>query len=201
MPAGSSAALICDTGALIDTRRERARPQAVSQRDLLGADPLRPGCARQVDYFLRDERQAMQVFMKDFSRGAFTYAPPTTSQLACAMEVDRQFEDLRLGLVDGSVVAGRVLGHPSAVRRETCVTLPPSDYVTAAPSSWWFVQRVPTTPDLQARSPAWDSGQAAQSALHGQAQARATELSIPAVGCSLEKNGSPAASILGVRAA
>jgi hypothetical protein len=47
----------------------------------------------------------MQVFMQDLARGAFTYPPPTVGQLSRAMEVDRRFADLRLGLVDGSVVA------------------------------------------------------------------------------------------------
>jgi len=68
----------------------------------------------EVDYFFRDERQAMQVFMQDLSRGAFTYAPPTIGQLARATEVDRQFADLRLGLVDGSVVA---LAESLGIRR------------------------------------------------------------------------------------
>ena len=31
---------------------------------------------------------------------SFTYAPPTVGQLSPAMEVDRRFEDLALGLVD-----------------------------------------------------------------------------------------------------
>ena len=34
----------------------------------------------EVDYFLRDERQGMQLFMQDLARGAFTYAPPTLGQ-------------------------------------------------------------------------------------------------------------------------
>jgi predicted nucleic acid-binding protein len=59
----------------------------------------------EVDYFLPDERRAMQLFMRDLARGAFTYASPTVGQLSRAMEVDRRFEDLRLGLFDGSVVA------------------------------------------------------------------------------------------------
>ena len=61
----------------------------------------------EVDCFLRDERQGMQLFMQDLARGAFTYAPPTLGQLTRAMEVDRRFADLRLGLVDASVVAAR----------------------------------------------------------------------------------------------
>jgi len=31
----------------------------------------------EVDYFLRDERQAMHAFMQDLAGAAFTYAPPT----------------------------------------------------------------------------------------------------------------------------
>ena len=68
----------------------------------------------EVDYFLRDERGAMQVFMQDLARGAFTYAPPTVGQLSRAMEVDRRFADLGLGLVDGSVVA---LAESLGIRR------------------------------------------------------------------------------------
>jgi hypothetical protein len=59
----------------------------------------------EVDYFLRNERRAMQVFMQDLARGAFTYAPPTIGHLSRAMEVDRRFASLGIGLVDGSVVA------------------------------------------------------------------------------------------------
>jgi len=59
--------------------------------------------------------------------GAFTYAPPTVGQLARAMDVDRRFADLRIGLVDSTVVAlaeslgvyqiaARDVRHFSAVR-------------------------------------------------------------------------------------
>jgi predicted nucleic acid-binding protein len=68
----------------------------------------------EVDYFLRDERGAMQVFIEDLANGAFTYAPPTVGQLSRAMEVDRRFSDLGLGLVDSTVVA---LAESLGVRR------------------------------------------------------------------------------------
>ena len=68
----------------------------------------------EVDYFLGDERGAMQVFMQDLARGAFTYAPPTVGQLSRAMEVDRCFADLSLGLVDRTVVA---LAESLGIRR------------------------------------------------------------------------------------
>lgn len=116
MRAGSAAALICDTGALIDCLVETA-PDHRRFRDAIDETRTRyvPGLVlAEVDYFLRDERQAMQVFNQDVARGAFTYAPPTIGQLSRAMEVDRRFADLGLGLVDGSLV---VLAESLGVRR------------------------------------------------------------------------------------
>jgi len=107
VPAGSAAALICDTGALIDYLVASA-PDHQLFRAAIDQARTRyvPGLVlAEVDYFLRAEREAMQSFMSDLSRGAFTYAPPTLGQLSRAMEIDRRFADLGLGLVDGSVVA------------------------------------------------------------------------------------------------
>ena len=116
MPAGSAAAIICDTGALIDYLVDSA-PDHRRFRNAIDQARARyvPGLVlAEVDYFLRDERQAMQAFMEDLARGAFTYAPPTLGQLARAMEVDRRFGDLGLGLVDASVVA---LAESLSIRR------------------------------------------------------------------------------------
>ncbi len=52
--------------------------------------------------------------MQDLARGAFTYAPPTIGQLSRAIEIDRRYEDLGLGLVDASVVA---LAEDLGIRR------------------------------------------------------------------------------------
>jgi predicted nucleic acid-binding protein len=114
--AGSAAALICDTGALIDYLVEGA-PDHERFREAIEQARTRyvPGLVlAEVDYCLRNERRAMHVFMQDLARGAFTYAPPTIGQLSRAMEVDRRFGDLGLGLVDGSVVA---LAESLGVRR------------------------------------------------------------------------------------
>ena len=116
MPAGSAAALICDTGALIDYFVESAADHRLFRNAI---DQARtryvPGLVlAEVDYFLRDERQAMHVFIQDLARGAFTYAPPTVGELSRAMDVDRRFADLGLGLVDGSVVA---LAESLGIRR------------------------------------------------------------------------------------
>ena len=116
MAGGSTAALICDTGALIDYLVEDARDHHSFRRAI---DEARtryvPGLVlAELDYFLRNERPAMQLFMRDLARGAFTYAPPTLDQLSRAMEIDRQYSDLGLGLVDGSIVA---LAERLGVRR------------------------------------------------------------------------------------
>ena len=116
MPTGSSAALICDTGALIDYLVEGA-PDHRAFRTAINQARTRyvPGLVlAEVDYFLRDDRKAMQLFMQDIARGAFTYAAPTIGQLSRAMDVDQHFADLGLGLVDGSVVA---LAETLGIRR------------------------------------------------------------------------------------
>ena len=117
MPAGSAAALICDTGALIDYLVESA-PDHRRFRNAIDQARTRyvPGLVlAEVDYFLRDERRAMQVFMQDLARGAFTYASPTVGQLSRAMEVDRRFADLRpRAWWRFGRGARRVARHPSA---------------------------------------------------------------------------------------
>jgi predicted nucleic acid-binding protein len=116
VPTGSAAALICDTGALIDYL-VRSSPDHRLFRKAIDQARTRyvPGLVlAEVDYFLRNERTAMQLFMQDLARGAFTYAPPTIGQLSRAMEIDRRFANLGLGLVDGSVVA---LAESLAIRR------------------------------------------------------------------------------------
>jgi len=69
----------------------------------------------------------MRALIADLTSGAFTYAAPTPDQLARAMDVDAEFSDLGLGLVDASIVvlaedlglrriATRDIRHFSAVR-------------------------------------------------------------------------------------
>jgi predicted nucleic acid-binding protein len=112
----SAAALICDTGALLDYLVKGA-PDHRRFRQAIDRARTRyiPGLVlAEVDYFLRDERAAMNAFMDDLARGAFTYAPPTVDQLRRAMEIDRRYGDLGVGLVDASVV---VLAEDLGIRR------------------------------------------------------------------------------------
>lgn len=116
MAGGSAEALLCDTGALLDYLVVSAPDH---QRFRTAIDEARaryvPGLVlAELDYFLRDERRAMNAFMDDLARGAFIYAPPTGDQLTRAMEIDRRFQPLRLGLVDASIVA---LADTIGVRR------------------------------------------------------------------------------------
>jgi predicted nucleic acid-binding protein len=102
-----TAALICDTGALLDYLVETA-PDHHRFRETIHQARTRyvPGLVlTEVDYFLRNERRAMGALMRDLAQGAFTYAPPALEQLSRAMEIDRRYADLGLGLVDASVVA------------------------------------------------------------------------------------------------
>jgi predicted nucleic acid-binding protein len=111
----AAAALICDTGALLDYLVEAA-PDHRRFRDAITRARTRyvPGLVlAELDYFLRHERAAMRVFMDDIARGAFTYAP-AVDQLSRAMAIDRRYADLGLGLVDASVVA---LAEDLGIRR------------------------------------------------------------------------------------
>lgn len=116
MAGGSTAALICDTGALLDYLVKDA-PDHQRFRHAIDRARTRyvPGLVlAEVDYFLRDVRPAMKAFMDDLARGAFTYAAPSLDQLARAMDIDRRYDDLGLGLVDASVV---VLAEDLGIRR------------------------------------------------------------------------------------
>lgn len=106
MPGASAAALICDTGALIDYLVESS-PDHELFREAIFAARTRyvPGLVLAEVDCLRDEREAMHAFHQDIAEGAFTYAPLSTDQLARAPAVNRRFVDLRLGLVDASIVA------------------------------------------------------------------------------------------------
>jgi predicted nucleic acid-binding protein len=112
----NTAALICDTGALLDYLVEDAPDHRPFRRaiDRARTRYVPALVVAELDYFLRDERDAMNAFMDDLVRGAFTYAAPAVDHLARAMAIDRHYDDLGLGLVDASVV---VLAEDLGIRR------------------------------------------------------------------------------------
>ena len=99
--------LICDTGALIDYLVATA-PDHDAFREAIDAARTRyvPALVlAEVDYFLREEREAMAALIANFASGAFTFAAVDVPLLERAMEIDRRFADLQLGLPDATIVA------------------------------------------------------------------------------------------------
>ena len=103
VPVRSAAAhTVATTRRTVMPRRTRARPDIRSSR--------RPSLGSAGSTAIR----MTSLPSTDLASGSFTYAPPTVGQLSRAMEVDRRFGDLGLGLVDGSVVA---LAESLGIRR------------------------------------------------------------------------------------
>jgi hypothetical protein len=46
-----------------------------------------------------------EIFVDDLRRGAFTYLSPSAWHISRAMDIDRRYADLGLGLVDASIIA------------------------------------------------------------------------------------------------
>lgn len=103
----TSPALVCDTSALLDYL-SRAAPDHAAFRRAIDEAVARyvPGLVlAELDYFLRRKRKVMAAFVEDLQSGAFTYVPASARHISRAMEIDRQYANLALGLVDASIVA------------------------------------------------------------------------------------------------
>ena len=61
----------------------------------------------EVDYFLRSNRPAMRALVAEIFDPAtrYEYEPPLPVDVARALELDARFRELKLGLVDGTVLA------------------------------------------------------------------------------------------------
>jgi predicted nucleic acid-binding protein len=61
----------------------------------------------EIDYFLREHRAAMRKLVAEIfdPRTRYEYELPVASDIARALELDARFQDLKLGLVDGTVAA------------------------------------------------------------------------------------------------
>jgi predicted nucleic acid-binding protein len=119
--AGEKRPLICDTGALIDYLVATSPDHGMFRKaiDAAGTRYVPGLVLAEVDYFLREERRAMAALLADLERGAFTFAPPTLPLLQRAMAIDLHHADLKLGLVDASLVAlAEVLGVTRVATRD-----------------------------------------------------------------------------------
>jgi predicted nucleic acid-binding protein len=59
----------------------------------------------EVDWHLRKRREDMARLLKEVTQGAYAYERMTFDDVERAAQVDRKFADLRLGIVDASIVA------------------------------------------------------------------------------------------------
>jgi predicted nucleic acid-binding protein len=104
--------IIADTGGLLRAlaRTQSGQPSFPEYEKILtsAAAVIVPGFVlAEVEYFLRDERQAMRKLVAEIFDPAtrYEYEVPLPSDIAKALELDAKFEALGLGLVDGTVAA------------------------------------------------------------------------------------------------
>jgi uncharacterized protein len=104
--------LIADTGgllrALASTRTGRPSWPAYAAALTAASAVIVPALVlAEVDYFLRDERQAMRRLIAEILDPGTTYEmePVTPVDLVRGLELDAKFSNLKLGLVDGTVAA------------------------------------------------------------------------------------------------
>ena len=103
-------ALVLDTGpilALLDAG-DPAHERAVAMVDEVHEDLVVPGCVLvEVDYWAHKllGAEAWDVFVEDVATGAYRLEPLTLADLRRAAELEREYDDLDLGLVDASVIA------------------------------------------------------------------------------------------------
>lgn len=103
-------ALVLDTGpllALLDSGDPDHR-RSVAMVDEVGEDLVVPVCVLvEIDYWVRKllDPEVWQVLVEDVASGAYRLEPLRVEDLERASELERQYGDLDLGLVDASVIA------------------------------------------------------------------------------------------------
>jgi predicted nucleic acid-binding protein len=104
--------VIADTGGLLRAlaRTPEGRASFPEYQNVLtsASAVIVPGLVlAEVDYFLRGERNVMRKLIAEIFDPAtrYEYEIPLPSDIARALELDARFEDLGLGLVDGTVAA------------------------------------------------------------------------------------------------
>lgn len=95
--------LILDTGGWLEALSgENAYAEALTSasRAIVPA-PILP----EVDWHLRKRRREMQRLLREVAEGRYEYVEATLADVDRAVELDRKFADLGLGLVDAAVAA------------------------------------------------------------------------------------------------
>ena len=126
-------ALVLDTGpilALLDAG-DPAHARSVAMIESVREDLVVPTCVLvEVDYWTRKllGAESWDVFVEDIAAGAYRLEPLTVDDLERASDLERQYFDLDLGLVDASVIAlCERLGEPKVAtldRRDFSVVRP-----------------------------------------------------------------------------
>jgi uncharacterized protein len=102
--------LVLDTGpilALLDAG-DPAHARSVAMVEELREDLVIPSCVLvEVDYWARKllGPESWDILVEDITSGAYRLEPLTIDDLTRTAELERQYEDLDLGLVDASVIA------------------------------------------------------------------------------------------------
>ena len=110
--------LICDTSVLLATldRKDPHHRRCVELLESLAEDLLVPGLAlAELDYWCGQLRlsSAWLSFLDDVLAGAWRVDHPSLGDLKRARELQTEYADLRLGVVDASIVAlAERLGEP-----------------------------------------------------------------------------------------
>jgi predicted nucleic acid-binding protein len=104
--------IVADTGGLLRAlaRTPAGQPSFPEYERILisAAAVIVPGLVlAEVDYFLRAERKAMRRLIAEIFDPVtrYEYELPLPTDITRALELDARFEDLDLGLVDGTVAA------------------------------------------------------------------------------------------------
>jgi predicted nucleic acid-binding protein len=102
-------ALVLDTGpilALLDAG-DPAHARSVEMVEELREDLVIPSCVLvEVEYWARKllGPKSWDILVEDIASGAYRLEPLTIDDLTRTAELERQYEDLDLGLVDASVI-------------------------------------------------------------------------------------------------
>jgi hypothetical protein len=103
--------VVADTGVLVAAvvtgDRDHRRSVAAVERHHRAGVVVPSTVAVEVDHLLRSRasQRAARAFLDDLAAGRYVWEPVGPAALARAIELDRRFADLELGLVDGSVTA------------------------------------------------------------------------------------------------
>lgn len=102
--------VVADTAPLVSfvDRSDRAHRLAVRLVSELGADLMVPDAVVVEAYYLiraRISREVAQAFLEDFRTEALRRIPLSPGLFGRAVEYDRAYADLELGIVDASVMA------------------------------------------------------------------------------------------------